>query len=48
MSTNASLALIRETLLSMPHRKVGSSEKTKRRAANKRARIARRITRAHS
>jgi hypothetical protein len=42
---NASLALIRETLLSMPTRKVGSPQKSARRAANKRARIARRINR---
>ena len=42
---NSSLALIRDTLLSMPHRKVGSPAKSMRRAANRRARIARRITR---
>lgn len=39
------LKLIRDTLLSVPRRKVGSPSKFKRRAANKRARAARRVTR---
>lgn len=42
---NASLALIRDTLLSVSHRKVGSPAKSARRAASKRARIARRVSR---
>jgi len=42
---NASLALIRHTLMSVPIRKVGSSAKSARRAANKRARAARRVAR---
>jgi hypothetical protein len=41
----ALLTLIRGTLLSVPNRRVGSFSKSKRRAANKRARVARRITR---
>jgi len=39
------LDLIRTTLLSYQHRKVGSPSKSARRAASKRARIARRVTR---
>lgn len=42
------LNFIRQVLLSVPHRKVGSPAKSRRRAANKRARTARRITRARS
>lgn len=42
---NANLALIRDTLRSYQHRKVGSAAKSARRAANKRARLARRVSR---